>query len=44
MEEEERNEKEENIRLMNAYAKLISEQEEEREKNLKERDRKMKDF
>lgn len=29
---------------MNAYAKLISEQEEEREKNLKERDRKMKDF
>lgn len=44
LKEDEERERQENIQLMNAYAKLIQEQEDERERTLQERDRKMKEF
>ena len=44
LKEEDKQERQEQINLMNAYARLIDEQEQERERTIQDREKKMREF
>ena len=44
LKEEDKQERQEQINLMNAYARLIDEQEKERERTVQDREKKMREF